>query len=54
MTKKRVTVLGSSGQIGAYLTEYLRKKGYFVRYAPICPLEPNIATLIKLKNKFVY
>ena len=31
MTKKRVAVLGSSGQIGAYLTEYLRKKGYFVR-----------------------
>ena len=31
MTKKRVAVLGSSGQIGAYLTAYLRKKGYFVR-----------------------
>ena len=31
MTKKRVAVLGSSGQIGAYLTEYLRKKDYFVR-----------------------
>ena len=31
MTKKRVAVLGSSGQIGAYLTEYLRKKGCFVR-----------------------
>ena len=27
---------------------------YFVRYAPICPLEPNIATLIKLQNKFAY
>ena len=26
-----VAVLGSSGQIGAYLTEYLRKKGHFVR-----------------------
>ena len=26
----RVTVLGSSGQIGAYLTEYLRKKGHEV------------------------
>jgi len=31
MTKKRVAVLGSSGQIGAYLTQYLRKKGCFVR-----------------------
>ncbi len=29
--KKRVTILGSSGQIGAYLTEYLRKKDYDVR-----------------------
>ena len=27
----KVVVLGSSGQIGAYLTEYLRKKGHFVR-----------------------
>ena len=26
----RVTILGSSGQIGAYLTEYLRKKGHQV------------------------
>ena len=26
----RVTILGSSGQIGAYLTEYLRKKGHDV------------------------
>jgi len=29
--KKRVTILGSSGQIGAYLTEYLRNKDYDVR-----------------------
>ena len=28
---KKVAILGSSGQIGAYLTEYLRDKGYFVR-----------------------
>ena len=27
----KVTILGSGGQIGAYLTEYLRKKGHFVR-----------------------
>jgi nucleoside-diphosphate-sugar epimerase len=26
----KITVLGSSGQIGAYLTEYLRKKGHTV------------------------
>ena len=29
--KKRITILGSRGQIGAYLTEYLRKKDYEVR-----------------------
>jgi len=27
----RITILGSSGQIGAYLTEYLRSKGHDVR-----------------------
>ena len=27
----KVAVLGSSGQIGAYLTEYLTKKGHLVR-----------------------
>ena len=27
----KVTILGSRGQIGAYLTKYLTKKGYFVR-----------------------
>jgi len=27
----KITILGSSGQIGAYLTEYLREKNYFVR-----------------------
>ena len=27
----KVAILGSSGQIGAYLTEYLTKKGHFVR-----------------------
>ena len=26
----KVTILGSSGQIGAYLTEYLRDKGHTV------------------------
>ena len=26
----KITVLGSSGQIGAYLTEYLREKGHYV------------------------
>ena len=28
---KKVAILGSSGQIGAYLTEYLTKKGHLVR-----------------------
>ena len=28
---KKVLILGSGGQIGAYLTEYLRKKEYDVR-----------------------
>ena len=27
----KITVLGSSGQIGSYLTEYLRSKNYFVK-----------------------
>ena len=31
MTNKRVLILGSGGQIGAYLTDYLRKKDYDVR-----------------------
>ena len=26
-----ITVLGSSGQIGAYLSEYLSRKGHIVR-----------------------
>ena len=26
----KITILGSSGQIGAYLTEYLRNKGHHV------------------------
>ncbi len=29
--KKRVLILGSSGQVGAYLSEYLKKKDYDVR-----------------------
>ena len=31
MSQKKVLILGSSGQIGAYLTEYLKKKDYDVR-----------------------
>ena len=27
----KITVLGSSGQIGAYLSEYLSKRGHLVR-----------------------
>ena len=30
MIKSRVLILGSGGQIGTYLTEYLRDKGYEV------------------------
>jgi len=30
-TKMKITILGSSGQIGAYLTEYLRKRGHEVK-----------------------
>lgn len=30
MVKMKITILGSSGQIGAYLTEYLKNKGYEV------------------------
>ena len=29
--KMRITILGSSGQIGAYLSEYLSRKGHIVR-----------------------
>ena len=28
--KKRILILGSGGQIGAYLTDYLNKRGYEV------------------------
>ena len=31
MSLKKVLILGSGGQIGAYLTEYLKKKDYDVR-----------------------
>jgi len=31
MDKKKVAILGSSGQIGSYLSEYLLKKGHLVR-----------------------
>ena len=53
----RITILGSSGQIGAYLTEYLRDKGHDVREfdivngedqdmtkIPNCDLHARIAT----------
>ncbi len=32
----KILVLGSSGQIGAYLTEYLREKGHDVREFDVC------------------
>lgn len=58
----KVTVLGSSGQIGAYLTEYLREKGHEVTEFDIVrtPLEdltkiPNLLLEDAIKNsEFVY
>ena len=58
----KVTVLGSSGQIGAYLTEYLRDKGHEVTEFDIVrtPLEdltkiPNLLLEDAIKNsEFVY
>ena len=39
---KRVLILGSSGQVGAYLTEYLRKEGYEVfEFDVVCVIIDN-------------
>jgi len=42
----KVTVLGSGGQIGAYLTEYLRKKGHEVTEFDIVNGEDEDLTII--------
>jgi len=42
----KIVVLGSSGQIGAYLTEYLRKKGHEVREFDIANGEDEDLTKI--------
>ena len=60
----KITVLGSSGQIGAYLTEYLRDKGHTVHEFDIVNgpeedmgtipnplLEEKIADLLDHKRK---
>ena len=47
---KRVTILGSSGQIGSYLTEYLRNKGYDVREFDIINGEEEDMTKIPNPN----
>jgi nucleoside-diphosphate-sugar epimerase len=43
---KKVLILGSSGQIGAYLTEYLRKKGHEVTEFDIVNGEEQDLTII--------
>jgi nucleoside-diphosphate-sugar epimerase len=42
----KITILGSSGQIGAYLTDYLRNKGYIVNEFDIVNDEMQDMTLI--------
>ena len=42
----KITVLGSSGQIGSYLTEYLKSKNYFVREFDIVNSQDQDMTLI--------
>ena len=46
----KVTILGSSGQIGAYLTEYLRKKGHEVTEFDIVNGEDEDLTQIPNKK----
>ena len=46
-----VAVLGSSGQIGAYLTDYLRKKGHFVREFDI--VNSNHEDMTHIPNAFL-
>jgi nucleoside-diphosphate-sugar epimerase len=43
---KKITILGSSGQIGAYLTEYLHNKGYLVNEFDIVNTLDEDMTLI--------
>ena len=42
----KITVLGSSGQIGAYLTEYLRGKGHEVHEFDVVNGEHQDMTII--------
>ena len=46
----RITILGSSGQIGAYLTEYLRDKGHDVREFDMINSEDQDMTKIPNPN----
>ena len=46
-----VAVLGSSGQIGAYLTDYLRKKGHFVREFDI--VNDSHEDMTRIPNQFL-
>ena len=47
----RVAVLGSSGQIGAYLSEYLTKKGHLVREFDI--VNGNHEDMTHIPNTFL-
>ena len=47
----KVAILGSSGQIGAYLTEYLTKKGHFVREFDI--VNSNHEDMTHIPNAFL-
>ena len=47
----RVAVLGSSGQIGAYLTEHLTKKGHLVREFDI--VNGNHEDMTHIPNTFL-
>ena len=44
--RMKITVLGSSGQIGAYLTEYLRRKGHTVHEFDVVNGRHHDATVI--------
>ncbi len=50
----KITILGSGGQIGAYLTEYLRKKEHDVREFDIIMMVNVFGLLEKYKKPFVF
>ena len=46
----KITILGSSGQIGAYLTQYFTKKGYLVREFDIANGQHEDISSLKLER----